>query len=301
MITRLQHSDIKLLRVFVQVAENAGFSAAARFLNVNQSTISIQFKLLEQRLGFPLCRRGRAGFELTPEGQKIFEAAKTLEDGMSDFIAKTAEVTREVHGALVIGVSQVMSREHSLAGLPQLIGRLNTKNPNLRIRIELCSPAELEVCIDSGEFDIGYMETGFLRRDLDTLPLFDMYSSIYCAAGHPLAAVPDDQIDDARLSQYRSVVFDVNAAFTNPLRRDDSEITTSSESSIFFVMSGAYIGYLSDALAKPWLEAGALRRIAPDRYTKNFPGGLVFRKSSLTNPIIMQAIDAARQSSQRAG
>jgi DNA-binding transcriptional LysR family regulator len=192
-----------------------------------------------------------------------------------------------------------MSREKHLAGLPDLIKRIQARSPNLRIRIEVQSPAELELSIDSGEFDIGYMETGFLRRDLDTLPLFDMYSSVYCAKDHPLALVPDEVIDDNLLSRYKSVVFDVNAELTNPLRRDDSEVTCSSESSLFFIMSGVFIGYLSDALAEPWRDAGSLRRIAPQRYTRNIPGGLVFRKSSLSNPIIMQAIELARESQPR--
>jgi DNA-binding transcriptional LysR family regulator len=301
MITRLQPSDVKLLRLFVQVAESAGFSAAARAINISQSTISIQFKLLEQRLGFPLCRRGRAGFELTPEGRKILEAAKTLEQGMSDFIAKSAEVTREVYGALSIGVSQIVSRDQALAGLPALISRLNARSPKLRVRLEVCRPSELEHGIDRGEFDIAYMETGFLRRDLETVQLFDMRSNIYCAAGHPLAALADEAIDDAALGKHRSVVFDLNAPFLNPLRRDDSEITASSESSIFFIMSGGYIGYLSDVLAEPWLARGQLRRIAPQRYACNFPGGLVFRKSSLANPIILHAIDAARELADAGG
>ena len=295
MITRLQPSDIKLLRLFVQVAESEGFSAAARAVNVSQSTISIQFKLLEQRLGFALCRRGRAGFELTPEGTKMLEAARLLEQGMSDFIAKTAEVTREVYGALAIGVSQVVSRDYELAGLPTLINRLQARSPQLRVRLEVRNSAELERGIDCGEFDIAYMETGFLRRDLETVELFDMHSSIYCSSSHALAALPDDRIDDAALARHRSVVFDLNAPFLNPLRREDSEITSSSESSIFFIMSGAYIGYLSDVLAEPWRARGDLRRIAPDRYSCNFPGGLVFRRSSLTNPIIEHTIDMARE------
>lgn len=300
MITRLQPSDIKLLRIFVQVAESAGFSAAARTSNTSQSTISIQFKALEQRLGFSLCRRGRGGFELTPEGIKVLEAARVLERGMSDFISKTAEVTREVYGALSIGVSNVVSREYNLAGLPALIKRLHDRSPKLHVRLEVRCPSELERGIEQGEFDIAYMETGFLRRDLETIQLFDMYSSIYCASRHPLAQMPDDEIDQEILSEYRSVVFDVNTPFDNPLRRDDSEITSSSESSIFFIMSGVYIGYLSDVLAEPWLTQGALRRIAPERYTWNFPGGLVFRKSSLTNPIITHVIDTATQMNQAA-
>ena len=298
MITRLQPSDIKLLRLFVQVAESAGFSAAARATNISQSTISIQFKLLEQRLGVPLCRRGRAGFTLTPEGRRILEAARQLEQDMNDFISSASEVTRELHGSLSIGVSQVVSRDYALAGLPALINRLHARNPKLRIKLEVRSSAELEDGIDKGEFDIAYMETGFLHRDLETIALFDMHSNIYCASTHPLAEVADSRITDELLKNFASVVFDINAPFINPLRGDDSEITSSSESSIFFIMSGAYVGYLSDVLAEPWLSRGDLHRIAPDRYGCNFPGGLVFRKSSLSNPIILHAIETARELSE---
>lgn len=295
MITRLQPSDIKLLRLFVQVAESSGFSAAARVTNISQSTISIQFKLLEQRLGIPLCRRGRAGFRLTPEGRRILEAARQLEQGMNEFIVQAAEVTREVHGSLMIGMSHVVSRDPALGGLPTLIKHLHQRNPKLRIKLEVRSSAELQEGVDKGEFDLAYMETGFLRRDLETFPLFDMYSNIYCSRDHPLASMREEQITDDVLKSFKSVVFDINAPFLNPLRSDDSEITSSSESSIFFIMSGAYIGYLSDVVAEPWLAQGILRRIAPERYSCNFPGGIVFRKSSLSNPIILRAIETARE------
>ncbi|MXN17806.1 LysR family transcriptional regulator [Pseudooceanicola sp. GBMRC 2024] len=294
MITRLQHSDIKLLRIFLQVVEHSGFSAAARALNISQSTISIQLKLLEQRLGFPLCRRGRKGFELTPEGRKVYEAAMALEQGMSDFVTTSAEITRDVHGALSIGISPIVCHEFALGGLPDLIGQLSRKNRNLQVRVEVCSAADLEEGIENGELDIAYMETGFLRRDLETIEIFDMYTSIYCSTEHPLAKIPDHLVDDDVLRDFKSVVFDLNTPFSNPLRHDDSEVTSSSDASIFFVMSGAYIGYLNDSLAKTWLDCGKLHRVAPARYTCNFPGGLVFRKSSLSNPLIGRAIDFVR-------
>ena len=62
-------SDLRLLRVFRAVVACGGFAAAELELNINRSTISRHIKDLETRLGVTLCRRGRGGFALTPEGE----------------------------------------------------------------------------------------------------------------------------------------------------------------------------------------------------------------------------------------
>jgi DNA-binding transcriptional LysR family regulator len=54
--------DLRLLRVFVAIAEAGSFTAAQMVLNLGQSTISNQMAALEQRLGYRLCERGRSGF-----------------------------------------------------------------------------------------------------------------------------------------------------------------------------------------------------------------------------------------------
>ena len=52
MLTNLSDIDLKLLRVFVAVAEAQGVSAAQETLLMNQSTISTHLASLETRLGF---------------------------------------------------------------------------------------------------------------------------------------------------------------------------------------------------------------------------------------------------------
>ena len=68
---QLSDMDLRLLRVFRVVADCGGMAAAELELNIGSSTISRHIKDLETRLGFRLCRRGRAGFPLTPWGPKI--------------------------------------------------------------------------------------------------------------------------------------------------------------------------------------------------------------------------------------
>ena len=70
-----QISDVEIsqLKVFKAVVTNGGFSAAQLELGLSRSTISGKMTELETRLGLSLCRRGRGGFFLTTDGQRIFE------------------------------------------------------------------------------------------------------------------------------------------------------------------------------------------------------------------------------------
>ena len=68
---QLETVDLRLLRLFMTIVEAGGFSAAQSELNLSLSTISTHFADLETRLGLRLCRRGRSGFQLTPEGQAV--------------------------------------------------------------------------------------------------------------------------------------------------------------------------------------------------------------------------------------
>ena len=78
LLGNLSDADIRLLRIFMAVARCGGLSAAELELNIGRSTISRHLKDLEIRLGLTLCHRGRGGFSLTQEGNRIFEAAQRL-------------------------------------------------------------------------------------------------------------------------------------------------------------------------------------------------------------------------------
>jgi len=69
MLSRLQESDIKLLRVFYAVASCNGFTAAEPVLRMQRPNISAAIKKLEERLDLILCHRGRGGFQITKEGE----------------------------------------------------------------------------------------------------------------------------------------------------------------------------------------------------------------------------------------
>src|SRR5664279_5195159 len=75
---QISDMDIRLLRVFRAVVDCGGMAAAELELNIGTSTVSRHIKDLETRLGLTLCRRGRAGFALTAEGEQIYAQSAQL-------------------------------------------------------------------------------------------------------------------------------------------------------------------------------------------------------------------------------
>jgi hypothetical protein len=71
MLNTVRSLDLKLLKVFVAVVENGGFSAAQASLNVGQSTISGYMRDLELRLGMRLCNRGISVCALSNESTNL--------------------------------------------------------------------------------------------------------------------------------------------------------------------------------------------------------------------------------------
>ncbi len=104
MLTNLSDIDLKLLRVFVAVAEAQGVSAAQEALLMNQSTISTHLASLETRLGFRLCQRGRSGFRLTPKGERMLIACRSLFNAARDFTRVSQSLNGLLTGDLQIGL-----------------------------------------------------------------------------------------------------------------------------------------------------------------------------------------------------
>ena len=84
--------NLDQLAAFVSVVDLGGFTAAADKVGLTQPAVSLQVKLLEQRLGVKLIERvGRraqpspAGLDLLPHARRIIEACSMAEEAMTPF------------------------------------------------------------------------------------------------------------------------------------------------------------------------------------------------------------------------
>ena len=99
--------SLKQIQVFVAVAELGSFTQAAQALFLSQSTVSAHLATLETALSARLLDRdARRRVRLTPEGERVYPAAKKI---LAD-CAALEEVLQNQDGAglpLLLGASTV--------------------------------------------------------------------------------------------------------------------------------------------------------------------------------------------------
>jgi DNA-binding transcriptional LysR family regulator len=97
--------ELRHLRYFVAVAEDASFTAAARRVHIAQQVLSTQIRQLEDAVGTQLLRRTSRGVVVTPAGEAFLSyARKTLAD-LENGVAAALNAARAVAGRLTVGMT----------------------------------------------------------------------------------------------------------------------------------------------------------------------------------------------------
>lgn len=156
--------ELSQLRCFVAVAEELHFSRAAERLNMTQSPLSRQIRLLEHHVGTQLVDRTSRSVRLTAAGKSFFpEAARILR--MAEEAASAARrVAKGEEGALAIG----FTASFGYALVPDFVRRLRDLSPGISLTLkELVTDAQLDA-LGSGQLDIGLMRPHAERGELQT-------------------------------------------------------------------------------------------------------------------------------------
>lgn len=292
MLKRLNPNDLRLLRVFHEVARLKGFTAAEAALELNQPTISNHVKALEERLGFPLCVRGRAGFKLTPSGEQLFQATQTLERYLAGFASAVAEIRQHLAGHVRIGMPHILSRFPNLVGVPKAIARIREQSPDIQVEVHLDHQQEIENGVLDGRYDLAIGAIQLKSSKVNVIPLFKVPANLYCARSHPLFNRADRSITAGELRKCQAVMHHFDTEKQKPLDPARATLTRSSEGSVFYVLSGHFIGYLSEHVAASWRMKGELRAIRPEVYRYEAAGGIAIQKDRMNSTLLRVVTDA---------
>src|SRR3954469_190942 len=122
--------ELRDFEIFVRVAEDGDFSAAARTLSLTPSAVSKSIARLEEHLGRRLLHRSSRSMRLTPEGQSFLEAAHRVLDAMEE---ARAVVSDPPSGTLRVRSVPTFAR-YQVAPLMPVFRRLY---PKLRVEFVL--------------------------------------------------------------------------------------------------------------------------------------------------------------------
>jgi DNA-binding transcriptional LysR family regulator len=178
--------EFREIRYALSVAKERSFTKAAARLNISQSAVSEQVRLLEQEIGFSLFRRTSRGIELTEQGRTfLYEAERVAGDLLS-----LSDTARRLRGApsdtLTVGIGSGMAQMF----MPRLFGNLKTILPGVRLEILTAPTRTIFDDLHEERLDAGIA----IESDPDRVPaglvfdrLTDAEMALIVHPKHPLA------------------------------------------------------------------------------------------------------------------
>jgi DNA-binding transcriptional LysR family regulator len=278
---QLSDMDLRLLRVFRSVADCGGMAAAELELNIGTSTVSRHVKDLETRLGLVLCRRGRAGFALTAEGQRVYEETERLLAAVEAFRGGIDDIHQRMGGPLAVAVFD-KTASNPQARIGEAIARFADQAPGVALQMHVASIQAIERGLIDGSFQVGVIPAHRRSQSLAYDELFRESMLLYCGAGHPLFGADHAGLDWDGLRAWRFAglgYHSPNMELSHRARLPRTATGFDQESIATLILSGRFLGFLPDHYAEAFERSGRMRAVAPQRlrYECRFVG--ILRRS----------------------
>lgn len=266
---------LQTMRVFQTVADEAGFSAAARRLDMSVPTVTRLVADLEQHLGTRLLQRTTRSVSLTGAGEAYLERVRAILADVEDAFSLAQSHTQELSGSVRVLTPPVFA-EHVLGSLA---ADFRQRYPQVSIEVFVESASEAAV----GEYDITFLsaEEGY-DANVVARPIIST-CGLACAApeylaAHGIPAMPQDlqghQCLLRRRVQGRSDLLRLRRIDGSA---DEVEISVQpvlvanhTGTLLRATLAGAGISTQPLNLIAPHLRSGRLRHVLPEWTTGRF-------------------------------
>ena len=301
---QLSDMDIRLLRVFKTVVDCGGMAAAELELNIGTSTVSRHVKDLETRLGLSLCRRGRAGFALTPEGEQIYAETLRLLAGVDAFRCRVDEIHQRMGGELHIAVFD-KTASNTEAHIGDAIRRFVSQAPDVRLHLHVAPLNSIERGVLDGQFQVGIIPGHRSSAVLTYDALFTETMVLYASADHPLL-IPDVAQQPQSWEALRGYAFaglgyhSPNMELTQQVKLSRAATGYDQESIATLILSGCYLGFLPDHYAESFVRQGRMHAVQPQQFTYHCSFFSIVRASPQPTRVTQAFQAALRQAHQPA-
>lgn len=244
-----------LLTAFEAIVESGTAHGAAVALGLTQTAITQRIKTLEKGLGLTLFLRSRKGMALTSEGKTLLQYAKASNELVSEYSARLSGLEAAATVMTLIGPTSALSTRVTDNLLP-----IYTKYPHLRLHLRSEDRSNRLDLLKNGEADLIIIPPDQVPLELDSKVLRpDRYVLVGPAAwkGRKLTdilsveRIIDFYEDDSTTGNYLK-------AFDLPLPRQARLFVNENEALIRMFKQGIGFGTLTEDIARPHLEDGAL-------------------------------------------
>jgi DNA-binding transcriptional LysR family regulator len=265
---QLSDMDLRLLKVFKSVVDCGGMAAAELELNIGTSTVSRHVKDLETRLGLVLCRRGRAGFALTAEGQRVYDETLRLLASVDAFRGSIDDIHNRMGGQLEVAVFD-KTATNPKARIGEAIARFTEMAPEVSLALHVGSINAIEQGVLEGNFQIGIIPAHRSSKSLVYADLFDETMLLYCGKGHPLYDASHAKLTWAKLREHHFAglgYHSPNMELSHRAKLSRKATGFDQEAIATLILSGRFLGFLPDHYAQVFEQRGLMKAVLPARF-----------------------------------
>jgi DNA-binding transcriptional LysR family regulator len=206
--------QIKLMKLFCDVAARRSFSQGARENDVSQSAASQMVQHLEERLGVRLVDRSKRPLVLTPEGTVFYRGCRRLVDR---YLALEEEV-RTLHDQVSGRVSVASIYSVGLSHMNQSVQEFLSLHPKANVRVEYQHPDRVYELVERDQADVGLVSYPRPSRTIQADLWREEPMVVVCAPNNPLAH--RRQLELRQLHGQPMVSFDANLMIRREIDRE---------------------------------------------------------------------------------
>lgn len=238
---------------------------------------------LETRLGLSLCRRGRRGFSLSAEGQRIFEQTEDLFSALDNFRKQASELRGQMTGVLRLGVVDQLA-DHLDCHLDDALAAFGKTAPAVHIKLIVIPPNQIEQALLSGQIEAAVTPGAHHQNAIKSRALFREDIYLYCGDRHPFFEKSDKEISLNKIADtpYAQRDYYITMPYYAVFSRPASASAAQMEGLLHLILSGRYIGFLPSSLADPWVAKKRIKRIRADLMSYSVNMSLAYTEQALS-------------------
>jgi DNA-binding transcriptional LysR family regulator len=178
----MRHVTLKQLRAFAAVLRTGSVTGAAAAVGVSPPAITLQMKLLRERIGLSLIERGERGLQPTEAGRTLLATVRRLEAVLADGEAELAALAGARTGVVHVGV---ISTAKYFA--PHVLAAFARRHVGIEVKLFVGNRAEIVARLREREVDLVIMGRAPEELAVTQEPIGEHPHVIVAPPDHPLA------------------------------------------------------------------------------------------------------------------
>lgn len=184
--------QIENFKIFADLVETKSFSKSAKLNGITQSAVSQQARAMERHFKTLLIDRSQKQFQLTREGQGVYESAKEMLHTYDKLLSELQEMKKVISGT--IRISTIYSI--GLHELPPYITKFLHDFPSVNVRVEYRRSNLVYEDILHNSVDFGLVAFPVKTRQIEILPFRNDRLVLITHPKHVLARKGEFKLSD---------------------------------------------------------------------------------------------------------